>query len=209
MSKSSCASTFRYVNPHWGTAVFLSISFLYLYATLFLLPATPIFFENDHFIQMYDSVRMLDGEVLYKDFFQFTFPGTEVWYLLLFKIFGQRIWLLNATIVLLGLSITSAILAISRRLMSGMYVYIAPAIFLFFGFRWYGMDGGHRLFSCLFATLAISVLIEKVTWQKSLAAGSLCAMAAFFTQNRGIGIFAGIAVFLICEFFVLQTEREI
>jgi hypothetical protein len=188
-------------NPKWGTALFLAAGFVYLYLTVFLLPATPIFFENDHFIQMYDSVRMLNGETLYRDFFQFTFPGTEVWYLVLFKIFGERIWLLNATIVLLGLSIAATMLAISRRLMSGPYVYIPPIIFLFFGFRWYGMDGGHRLFSVLFATLGVLVLIEKTSSVRLVAAGSLCAFAAFFTQNRGVGITAAIAVFIVWDHY--------
>ena len=45
-------------------AAFLAAAFVYLYCTVFLLPATPIFFENDHLIPMYDSVRMLGGEVL-------------------------------------------------------------------------------------------------------------------------------------------------
>jgi len=196
-------------DPGWGTAVFLSFAFVYLFFTLFLFPATPIFFENDHFIQMYDSVRMIEGEVLYKDFFQFTFPGTEVWYLILFTIFGERIWLLNATIVLLGLSIAATMLAISRRLMSGVYVYIAPSIFLFFGFRWYGMDGGHRLFSCLFATLAMLVVLDKTTRGRLAAAGAFSALTAFFTQNRGVGIVAAIAIFLVCEFIWFKKGERV
>jgi len=205
MNSTAIASMSRQIDPRLGTFIFLLFSFLYLFGTLFLLPATPIFFENDHFIQMYDSVRMLNGEVLYKDFFQFTFPGTEIWYLLLFKIFGQRIWLLNATIILLGLSITWVILAISRRLMTGVYVYIAPSIFLFFGFRWYGMDGGHRLFSCLFAMLAIFFLIDRITLARLVAAGAFASLATFFTQNRGLAIFAAIAIFLALEFCLFRT----
>lgn len=195
-------------NPRLATAAFLSFSFLYLFLTLFRLPATPIFFENDHFIQMYDSVRMLNGEILYKDFFQFTFPGTEVWYLVLFKIFGQRIWLLNGTIGLLGLSLTWSILALSKRLMTGIYVYVAPSIFLFFGFRWYGADGGHRLFSCLFATLAILVLMGNVSRLRLVWAGFFCALATFFTQNRGIGICAAIGIFLVWELFMFRPNER-
>lgn len=187
-----------------ATIIFLAASFVYLYLTLFRLPATPIFFENDHFIQMYDAVRMLDGDVMYRDFFQFTFPGTEVWYLALFSIFGERIWLLNATILMLGLGLSWAILAISRRLMGGWYAFIAPAIFLFFGLRWYAMDGGHRLFSCLFALLSILVLMKGVDLPRLIAAGVLAALSSFFTQTRGVAVVAAIGIFLLWHHYPLK-----
>ena len=187
--------------------VFLALAFIYLYLTVFRLPATPIFFENDHFIQMYDAVRMMEGEVMYRDFFQFTFPGTPVWYALLFNIFGQKIWLLNATIIMLGVSLTWTILAMSKRLTTGYSAYLAPIMFLCFGFRWYGMDGGHRLFSCLFASLAVLVLLDKIDMKRLAAAGAFAALAAFFTQTRGLGIAAAIGVFLIVRLF-LSSERK-
>jgi len=199
----------RTIEMQWRTPAFLALSFVYLFLTLFLASGTPIFFENDHFLQMYDSVRMLNGELLYKDFFQFTFPGTEVWYLILFSIFGQKLWLLNATIVLLGLSLTWTILAMSRRLMDGVYVYIAPTLFLFFGFRWFGMDGGHRLFSCLFASLAILVLLDKVNWKRLVGAGILAAMSAFFTQTRGLAVLAGIGIFLIWYYATQNSNHRL
>ena len=193
----------------WGTPVFLAFSFLYLFLTLFLVPSTPVFFENDHFIQMYDSVRMLNGEVLYKDFFQFTFPGTEVWYLILFKLFGQRLWLLNATILFLGLGLTWTILAMSKRLMDGVYVYVAPTLFLFFGFRWFGMDGGHRLFGCLFASLALLILLDGISSKRLIGAGILCALSAMFTQTRGLSVFAGIGIFLVWYYVSLRSSDRL
>jgi hypothetical protein len=188
-----------------ATIIFLAVSCVYLYLTLFRLPATPIFFENDHFIQMYDAVRMLDGDVMYRDFFQFTFPGTEVWYLMLFSVFGERIWLLNATILMLGLALTWTILAMSRRVITGWFVFIAPAIFLFFGFRWYAMDGGHRLFSCLFAALAILVLLKGVDLPRLAAAGALAAVSSFFTQTRGVAIVAAIGFFLVWHHYPFKN----
>lgn len=192
----------------WATPVFLAFSFVYLFLTVFLARGTPIFFENDHFLQMYDSVRMLEGQILYKDFFQFTFPGTEVWYLMLFSIFGQKLWLLNATIVLLGFSLTWTILAMSKRLMTGTFIYVAPTLFLFFGFRWFGMDGGHRLFSCLFASLAVLFLLDKINWKTLAAAGAFSALSSFFTQTRGFAVIAGICLFLLLHHFVSDSGRR-
>lgn len=191
-----------------ATAVFLGFAFVFLYLSLFILPATPLFYENDHFIQMYDSVRMLDGELMYKDFFQFTFPGTEIWYLVWFKLFGDRIWIVNATIVILGLSIAWTLLEMSRRCISGVYAFIAPSLFLFFGFRWYGMDGGHRLFSCLFALLAILVLMRGVSFARLVAAGAFAALSALFTQNRGLGVCAGVTIYLVWHFLFAGEGRR-
>lgn len=191
-----------------ATLIYVAVAFAYLYLTLFRLPATPVFFENDHFIQMYDAVRIMDGQIMYRDFFQFTFPGTAVWYTALFALFGQKIWLVNATIVLLGLMLTWTLLAISKKLMTGVSIYIAPSLFLFFGFRWFGMDGGHRLFSCLFATLAILVILQAVDLKRLALAGTFAAMSAFFTQNRGVGIAAAIIVFLAWFYFFHGAERS-
>lgn len=196
-------------DTRWATPGFLAFAFLYLFLTLFLVTGTPIFFENDHFLQMYDSVRMLEGERIYKDFFQFTFPGTEVWYLILFSVFGQKLWLLNATILLLGFSLAWTILAMSRRLMTGAFVYVAPTLFLFFGFRWFGMDGGHRLFSCLFASLAILILLKEISLPRLAAAGGLAAMSAFFTQTRGLAVFAGIGIFLLFYYITAKSGERV
>lgn len=190
-------------------AAFFAAAFVYLYCTVFLLPATPIFFENDHLIPMYDSVRMMGGEVLYRDIFQFTFPGTQLWYVTLFAAFGERMWLLNATIIFLGLMLSAAIMSISARLMDGVYALVPPAIFLFFGFRWYGMDGGHRLFSCFFATLATLVLIDRSSRSRLVLAGAFSAMATFFTQNRGVGIAAAIVVFIVWEVWSSEAGAKV
>jgi hypothetical protein len=187
----------RFDSEGYGRVIFLSLTAAFLVLTLSRYPFLPVFYEGDHVIQMFDAVRMLQGEALYKDFFQFTFPGTDLWYLFLFKIFGERIWLLNATIFLLGFGIAWAMLEVSFRVMKGWFAYLAPSTFIFLGFRWLAIDGSHRLFSLFFALLAIYVLIKEINRWRLLAAGALAGMASFFTQTRGIAIAAGISLFLL------------
>src|SRR4051794_22898363 len=93
--------------------VLLSSAILYLH--LFILPTVPVFYEEDHLLFANDAWRMLQGESLYKDFFQLTFPGTQVLYLTLMRIFGAKFWLINAVIFVQGLSQTVICLAISKR----------------------------------------------------------------------------------------------
>jgi len=47
--------------------------------------------------------RMLEGQVLYRDFFDYLAPGTDAIYFALFKLFGPRTWIPNAMFLLLGM----------------------------------------------------------------------------------------------------------
>jgi hypothetical protein len=49
----------------------------FLYLQLFVWPATPIFQAGDEWMFMQDSRRMLEGEVLYRDIFQFRVSGFQ------------------------------------------------------------------------------------------------------------------------------------
>ncbi len=65
---------------------------LYLYTKLFTFKGIPILLGGDQIFFWMDAKRLLLGERIYLDFFQFTPPGTDVVYLAFFKLFGPRIW---------------------------------------------------------------------------------------------------------------------
>lgn len=78
--------------------------------------------------------------------------------------------------------------------------YILPVIvFIFFGFRWDGVDGTHRMFSPVFILLAMVVTLAGSGLLHSIGAGALLAMASFFTQQRGGVALVAIAVFVIFD----------
>ena len=175
-----------------------------IFGTLFLLPATPFFYEGDHLIFLSDVMRMLGGEVIYRDFFQFTFPGTHLIYYGLFRIFGVHFAVLNWTILFIGVAGAFFCLELSRRVIGHRYlIYLAPTLYLLFGFRWLGIDGSHRMFSPLAIAAAVLVLLDKCNWQRLVAAGALCALASFFTQHRGVIAVSAISLFLLGEAFAV------
>lgn len=185
--------------------IFIGAGFLYLH--LFSPSLTPIFYEEDHLYFMQDAWRMYRGESLYKDFFQYTFPGTQVLYLGLLNLFGAKYWLINAVIFAQGLSLTVIILAISKHLFGHRWLtYLAPCVFLFFGFRWFGIDGSHRMLSPICFMLAIFVLLGEKTLLKISLAGLFCALASYFTQQRGFAVVAAIGVFLLIEAIRKKTN---
>lgn len=179
---------------------FVLFAAAFLYSHLFIFPAVPIFYEEDHLFFMQDAWRMYLGESLYKDFFEFTFPGTQTLYLGLLYIFGTKLWLINAVIFFQCLGQTVLCLAISKKVIrKGWFAYLPPCLYLFFGLRWFGIDGSHRMLSPIFIWLAILILLNGRTYKRLLGAGVLCALSSFFTQQRGFLACVGIALFLLIE----------
>jgi len=186
----------------WNKAdlIFLLIAAVYLYFHLFVLPATPIFHEEDHLYFIQDAWRMYRGEALYRDFFEYTFPGTQVLYLGLLTLFGTKFWVINAVIFLQGFSISLICLAIGKYLFEKSWsAYLPAALFLFFGFRWFGIDGSHRMLSPIFFLLAILVLLPSQNRKRIILAGIFCALSSYFTQQRGFFVVGAIGLFLIIE----------
>ena len=61
---------------------------LYLYFNLFTLTGTPYLLDGDQVFLWVYAQRLLNGELVYRDFFQFTPPGTDLVFLSLFKLLG-------------------------------------------------------------------------------------------------------------------------
>lgn len=145
---------------------------------------------------------MYRGEALYRDFFEYTFPGTQVIYFALLNLFGTKFWVINLVIFAQAIAQTVLGLAISRVLFgNSWYAFLPPSLFLFFGFRWFGIDGSHRMLSPIFIYLAILILLKSRSRQRIIIAGICCGVASFFTQQRGILAIAAIALFLLIEVF--------
>lgn len=180
-------------------ALFFAAAFLFIYTQLFQFPFTPIYFEGDNLFSVSNAMRMLDGEVMYRDFFHLTPPGTELIYEALFTIFGIKIWVLNLVILFLGIAQIWLLWFFSRQTLRGILVYLPSAMMLVVGFRFFGTDGSYRLFSVNFVLLAVAILFNKRSPRNIMIAGALCGLASFFVQTRGIVGIAGICFFLLWE----------
>jgi hypothetical protein len=179
-------------------AWFLTGVFGLLYLLLFVPPLTPFYLPGDSTIYLMNAVRMLEGQALYKDFFQFTFPGTEVFFLGLFKLFGPRLWIPNATLLLLGLGLAWVILYISRRVMTGSAPFLSSLLFLVCVY-WSWLDATHHWFSTLLVMAAVAFVIEERNPRRLAGAGAICGLASFFTQIKGVMALLGLAAFVLWE----------
>ena len=172
---------------------------VFIYILLFKLPYYPFYFEADQLIFLYNADRMMAGERMYLDFFQFTFPGGQVLYVILFAIFGLNYWVLPLATLAMGAASFWFLLRASKLLIDGVYAYIPALLFTFFGFRWFGLDGSHRTFSPLFVLIAVYILLRGRTLTHLAAAGFFCALASYFTQQRGLVAVGSIGLFLLLD----------
>ena len=178
--------------------LFLFAASVYLYLIFFVHPFIPIGGSNDGLIYLTAARRMLEGEVLYRDFFEFVTPGTPLLFLVLFKIFGPCLWIPNATLVAVGLAYAWFALLIARRTMSLRVAFLPAAAYVVLAFGGHATPT-HHWFSVLPAVAAIAVLIEKRTPVRITAAGALCGLSLCLTQNRGFMALLGVGVFLLWE----------
>lgn len=187
--------------------IFYLACFVFLYLHLFYWPAIPIFNEADHVNLLNDAKRITEGEVIYRDFFEFVFPGAPALYALLMGVIGPKFWIVNAVIGIHGMLAAILGVQISRRVIADSAIaYLPSAIFIFFGFRWLGGDGEHRMLSPLFAYAAVLVLLRGRTFARLAAAGAACGFTSFFTQQRGFVTAAAIGIFLFVEFGISKRD---
>jgi hypothetical protein len=190
---------------HKTTAWLLLGGMVFLYLNLFVVPNTPIYVPGgDQVIYLENAAKMLQGQVLYKDFFQFTPPGTEVVYLVLFKMFGLRMWIPKAVLIVLGAGLFCASVSVSRPLLRGISAYLPGLLFLTLPYE-RTLDATHHWFSSLAAMGALAVAITRRTPRRMALAGALCGVALCFTQLRGLAASLGLSAFLLWEW---RQKRE-
>jgi len=164
---------------------------------VFVLPDTPRLASGDQAIYLHHATRMLDGEMIYRDYDHFTLPGTDVLYAALFKCFGVRAWIPQAMLVVLGGAMVWLIIFISGKLTSGTVAYLPALLFIALPFSSY-LDATHHWYSLVATTGALAVVLEERTLGRLVWAGVLLGIAAFFTQSMTL-LVVGFALFLLWE----------
>jgi hypothetical protein len=176
------------------TLLFLLAGVVFLYLETFILPYIPIYAGDNGPVFMLDALRMRDGQVMYRDFFELTLPGMPMLYGCLFKAFGVRAWIPAALLVLGGAGILLISILISKSVMSGPSAVLPGLAFLTFCFA-NSLDATHHLFSVLAVLGATAVIIRRRSPWRLAWAGVLCGLAALFTQSRGVMALVALGLF--------------
>src|ERR1700744_5129223 len=81
---------------------FLTAALVFLYLRTFLLPGTALTPFGDEIHYFMHAVRMLHGQLPYRDYFTFVPPGTDVLYAAVFRLLGVHPWVAQGLIVVVG-----------------------------------------------------------------------------------------------------------
>ena len=181
----------------WLAPVIL-LSCIFLYLQVFIPPSTPLLISGDQSIYLHHATRMLDGQLIYRDYDHFTLPGTDLLYMGLFRIFGVRAWIPQVMLIALGVSSIWIITFISNKVITGTAALLPGLLFVSVPFSAY-LDATHHWYSTVATTAALAVLIEKRTPTRLMWAGILMGIATFFTQSVGL-LTVGFAIFSLWEF---------
>ncbi len=183
----------RSVSPKAVCALAGVVLFLALRA--FVLPGVPVLFGGDQgFFWMYGE-RMLRGDLPYRDFFQFTPPGADLVHLAAFALFGARIGVTSALIVVAGALLSFVVFAIARTMMTEGAALVATGLFAVFDFG-ESLSTTHHTWSELFVLSGVLAVGDARSRARALASGALLALAAFCTQTHGVAALLGLASFL-------------
>ena len=191
---------------YYHTGVLLG-SVIYLYTNLFAGLRTPFLLGGDQALFWANAQRLLHGELIYRDFLEFTPPGTDLLYLGAFSLLGSRIWIPNLVVLLLGIILCWLCFYIAQSIMKPAQAALAAALFMVLD---YGkmLNGTHHWFSVLAVMGALAVLLKARTPARIVIAGALLGTASFFTQTRGAIAALGVAGFLIWDRLQTQTKES-
>jgi hypothetical protein len=169
---------------------------------LFVLPSTPLLLWGDAPGFAAKGVRLLGGELPYRDFFEFLTPGTDIIYALLFRWFGVSLGLMHLVMATLAALTSLWMTWCASRLLRGWFVLL-PAMLLMGIVLSYSLDPTHHWFSTVALMGTVWILFNGRSQGRVAAAGAFSGVAASFTQTKGAA-----AVIALIAYFIWISVRE-
>lgn len=168
-------------------------------ACLYILPFMRVLMVGtDEGTLDYGALRVVQGQVFARDFFEVIGPGTFYWLALFFKVFGISFLATRICLFVTSIGTAGLMYFLSRRI-CGRYQAL-PCILLaatYFGGLWPAIS--HHQDSNFFALMGVACI---TVWQENdskwfLAAGGLLAgLTTFFLQPKGILLMAAFVAFI-------------
>jgi hypothetical protein len=185
-------------HPSRSMAVLVLVaSAIFLYLQLFALPAIPRVATGDQSIYLNSAARIYEGQLIYRDYDQFTFPATDVLYLGLFKLFGVRAWIPQFMLLLVGVLSLWLSIVIAGTVLRGPAVFLPGALFLVLPYSSY-LDATHHLYNVFAAMVALAIVIRRRTLFRITIAGVFWGIATCFAQSLVLGQLC-FSLFLVWE----------
>ena len=134
-----------------------------------------------------EGLRILSGELPYRDFFEFVAPGNAFLSAGIMALFGPRVAVLTLAWVLQGALLAVLLHALAARLAGAHWRLLPPAAFVVLAYAPYTL-GDHKWPALGFAMAGLLVLGGGTPGAgRSLCGGLLLGASPLFTQDLGAG----------------------
>ena len=140
------------------------------------------------------ALRVLNGELIYRDFFTVVTPASYYTVAALFQLFGPSLMVLRWAALVTGLGILLVTLLIARRVMSWPFAAAAALMTTVWG--WFLVTPNfYSLQAALFALMALWCYLRSLDRAEArwiVVAGLFTGLAALTKQN--VGVYAALAI---------------
>ncbi len=181
--------------PAWMLYFSAAYTLLVCLLRSFILPHTAILSWGDGLGYATKGLRLAQGELPYRDFFDFVSIGTDLVYAGLFHTFGVSLWLPVILMCCIAAAAAVCLTWLAGRMLQAPFV-IFPVLLLNGFVLWGSLDPTHHWFSTLAALGAVAVLFDGISSGRVLAAGLMCGVVASFTQSNGAAVLCALLVYL-------------
>lgn len=172
--------------------------------------------DPDEGIILQGAQRILDGQVLYRDFFSFFTPGSYYFTAAVFRLFGDSLIVARTAVALIGAGYSPLTYLLARRVCSRQSSLLVTGLMSVTAlpFRFLVV---HNWDSTLWACLALYCavrLLETPSYQWAFAAASFTSLTSLFEQSKGVGLLIGLGVGFVLVAFggqqpTLFTRRQL
>jgi hypothetical protein len=142
------------------------------------------------------ALRIVNGELIYRDFFTVVTPGSYYTVAWLFQIFGERLMVLRWAALVTGVLIALVTLMVARRVMAWPFAAAAALMTTVWG--WFLVTPNYySLQAALLALIALACYLRAADGGRDkwiLAAGVMTGLTAMVKQN--VGAYAAIALLI-------------
>jgi hypothetical protein len=153
-------------------------------------------FIGDEGIVLQGAERILQGQVLYRDFFSFLTPGSYYWHALFFKILGSSILVARGVLLVEGAALSTITYLLARRVCN-RWSALAGSLCVTLVALPYWFIVLHNWDSTFWALLAAYAAVLFLQTSEPLwvfATGCFSALTCLFEQSKGAGVVAGLAI---------------
>jgi hypothetical protein len=146
-----------------------------------------------------EGARVLDGQVLYRDFSDTIGPGIVYLNAAVLRLLGRSLDALAWSGLAMGLLVTTLLHALSCRVVASRWRLLPPLLFAVVVYPPYDL-GSHRWPALALGILGLLALARREPGTRhALAAGVAFGLATLFTLETGVGIALGTALHLARE----------